>query len=389
MPDASQPTSNQTDAEALPTQSPSTPEPGDATEKPNRRWLKRLAFLLYMVVLAELGSRTYFSLSKDLSFVAPNMEYVFYIELKPLLERLEPISAEDNVIDVLVLGGSVLHHESGDIKEVLEERLAKATGQSVVIHNMAMPGHTSRDSYFKYRHLTDHRFDLVLYYHGINEARMNNCSAEAWRDDYTHAGWHARHAAIQSHPELPLVVFPYASHYLWIKLCAARGIGGMIPGKWLNDSSLEYGDNIRSDAALKANLSAVLDMAKSRGDRIMVLSFATYLPKGYDLDRPGVDQPEGVDDYSHNKGKGSQLEMWGRARHVMAAVARHNVVIRTEKAGRSGVTFYDMAQQYPADGELYDDICHYSSEGCRRYVDLIFPTILKIVQSDTETNPSR
>ena len=60
----------------------------------------------------------------------------------------------------------------------LREQLAYLGQRNVRIFNLAMPAHTSRDSWLKYAALRDARFDLVIFYHGINEARVNNAPPE-------------------------------------------------------------------------------------------------------------------------------------------------------------------------------------------------------------------
>jgi hypothetical protein len=350
-------------------------------EVQSRRWVKRLVFLLYVFVLVEVGSRGFFTVARGVSLFNPNLQLVFYREMHPLFDREDPVSRDDGVIDVLLLGGSVLHHASGDIEPVLLEQLAEATGQPVKIHNLAMPGHMSIDSLNKYRSLAAHRFDVVVFYHGINETRMNNCPPDVWRDDYSHSAWHARVASIESHPEVPILVSPFTLHYLWIKMCDRFEIGGYLPrGRGLiKDEWLPYGKEIRSDQSFKNNLQQLALLAAERSDPLMVMTFATYLPKGYDLDASSESQASDVNDYAG--GGTSILDMWGGGRNVVAALDRHNQVIRAEAEATSGIVFLDMAATLPTEGSLFNDVCHLSKRGCREYVKKMIPQMVQQIRS--------
>ena len=123
--------------------------------KPTRR-LKRASFFIFyaifLLLVAEVSARAFWK-TRGVPFFAAHrsIQWSFY----PALLGLErnPSVDEEDCFDVLMLGGSVLNTDYGDIEHGLRERLARATRACVRIYNLSAPAHTSLDSYYKYRHL--------------------------------------------------------------------------------------------------------------------------------------------------------------------------------------------------------------------------------------------
>ena len=341
---------------------------------PGRRLALAAAVLLYTALLLELGNRAYASFDSGLSFLAPNFKLSFYEEARPLVEREAPVVRDDATLDVLLLGGSVLYHPLADVDDQLTAELGAALKRPVVVHNLAKPAHTSLDSLIKYRMFDRDRFDLVVFYHGINDARMNAAPPDRFRDDYTHGAWYARLQAIDRHRELPWWVTPYVLHTLWIHLSEELGWAQYQP----RHNPLDYWevieDYVRTDRTVRAHVTEICAIAAARSDPLVLVTFATHLPPAYDLDRPSRQQRKGVDDFAG--GGGSALEMWGKPQTVMKAVALHNEVIRETARACPGATLFDMAKRMPDDGALFTDVCHLSQQGADRYVELIVPALL-------------
>mgnify|MGYP002825210444 CR=1 FL=1 len=96
--------------------------------------------------------------------------------------------ADDDAFDVLLLGASVLEQTTGRLKEQLQALVDRP----VRLFDLSASVHTSRDSVFKLQAIENQRraFDLIVVYHGINDARMNCCSPGTFRRDYSHCGWY-------------------------------------------------------------------------------------------------------------------------------------------------------------------------------------------------------
>jgi hypothetical protein len=186
---------------------PTAGEAGPATPAGprRRRLLLAAAVAVYAIGLAELGSRAFWWWRHGVPLVGPGqlLSRVFYPEL-----RLVEAPAPRDAFTILVLGGSVVADSDpyNRIPTRLAERLTRAAGRPVVVRGLAQAGHSTRDSLLKYRALADRRFDLVVVYHGINDARANNAPPEVFRRDYSHYAWYAQVNALARHPEARWIV---------------------------------------------------------------------------------------------------------------------------------------------------------------------------------------
>ncbi|MEA3347171.1 MAG: hypothetical protein U9Q21_03680, partial [Candidatus Auribacterota bacterium] len=131
-------------------------------------------YAVFVLLLVELASRAYLCIRKGTPFLSPGaITYAFYPELETV--KRERIKKGDEYFDILILGGSVVNDDWGNIGETLREKLENKTGKKVRIHNVSASAHNSLDSYYKYGYLADKEFDSVLFYHAINEVQANNC----------------------------------------------------------------------------------------------------------------------------------------------------------------------------------------------------------------------
>ena len=66
-------------------------------------------------------------------------------------------------------------------------------GLKVRVVSTGVPAQMTYDSLWKYRYWYDgYDFDLVIFYHGINDARANNYPRQVFRDDYTQFSYYHR-----------------------------------------------------------------------------------------------------------------------------------------------------------------------------------------------------
>lgn len=156
-------------------------------------WHTKFSLLLLSTILcvtcAEVTARVFWRISYDVLFRDPGrILYAYYPDLKKI-DRKNP-DLDDEFYDILLLGGSVLSREWGQIEQCLSEQLAFNTKRKVRIFNLSKPAHTSRDNRLKYSALGAARFEMVVLYHGINEVRANNVPPELFREDYTHFYWY-------------------------------------------------------------------------------------------------------------------------------------------------------------------------------------------------------
>jgi hypothetical protein len=271
----------------------------------------------------------------------------------------------DNTFDVLILGASVVHPSHGDIAARLRTRLEEEFGRPVRVVNFSYPGRTSADSQMKYARLEDRRFDLVLFYHGINDTFLNNCPPGEFRADYTHVRHIAQMRALLRHPEVGWFALPYTAWYLAINSAERCRLGTGI-GKW-GRWDMRYGGDLRTPPSFEANLEAVVDLAQRRGDRLLLATFAHHIPENYTLE---AFQAHRLDYDFHL----CPAELWGEPAHLRRALAAHNDAVR-RVAARRGTLFVDIANRMPPGRLCFNDPCHLTGEGCRQFVELVVEAV--------------
>ncbi len=316
----------------------------------------------------ELIARGYWTLHGDVPLLAPDrILQAIYPELRSL--DAAPPTAGDASLDILLLGGSTLHEAWGQVEVELREQLARAGHRDVRTFNLAQPAHTSRDSRLKYEALPDARFDYVVFCHGINEARANNVPPELFRDDYSHFAWYETANALASHHGRSRLALPYT-----VRLAVLRTRQALYPQRYVPEDRprrdwLRYGGEIRSARSFEDNLRTVLEVAERRRERVVVLTFATWIPPDYSLDAFRAKRLDYLLFYS-------PLELWGEAANVVAAVAAHNAIARRLGA-REGVLLVDQERLMPKGGRYFNDPCHLTVEGSARFARHLADALLQ------------
>jgi hypothetical protein len=287
--------------------------------------------------------------------------YALYPELWQVEWKDAELRGQD-AVRILFLSGSALHPAWGNVEQELRERLTVKLGRPVVIFNMAAIGHTSRDSVVKYRALEHERFDLVVFYHGINDARANNVPPERFRADYSHYAWYDAVNALEPRRGSRWTILPATLRFLSVRLKERLGFVDYVPMDAPRPEWLEYGGDIKSAASFEANLRAVAEMAHAKHEPLMVMTFATYVPAGYSLEAFS----ERTLDYTLHL---SPIEMWGSPANVLAAVSRHNEIVRRVASDDPELSLVDQASAMPKRGRFFNDICHLTGAGSSVFVE--------------------
>jgi lysophospholipase L1-like esterase len=332
------------------------------------RWPKAALFLLYLFALLEVGSRVYWRLEYDIPVFGGGpfaWHGTFYKNFRNPDFKNAPPQPGNEVLDVLLLGGSVLNDLYKQRADELDQALERATGRPVRLFNFARAGHTTRDSALKYRVLSELPFELVIVYNGINDARHNNVSPDGFRADYTHAAWYARVETMRSAaPWDAWSRVPYLVRYLWMRVLEA------IPGLYMPRNTpipewTRFGDDLKSVDAFRANLEEIRDIARERGHALLVPTFAWYLPDGYSLEAFQAHEL----DYT---GHAFPVEIWGEPENVAAALDAHNDIIRGLATARDFPSV-DLESALPKQGSFFTDICHLTEAGERRWIERVAP----------------
>jgi hypothetical protein len=325
------------------------------------RLSSRICFVALLVVVLVGGpeglARGYWRLARHVG--RTDAETLFRTEYREVAASgLDEAPADGRSFDVLLLGGSVLHPTCGDIAERLQRRLQEKLGRPVRVFNFSYSGRTSGDSRMKYERIHGRRFDLVLLYHGINDAFLNNCPPGVFRADYTHVPYIAQMKALEHHPEVGWFALPYTVEFVAINLADRWGLSRGPRHVWSG-----YAADLRTPPAFEANLEAVADLAQRRGDRLMLATYAYHLPPDYSDE---AFRAKRLDYDKHSCPAGT----WGQPVHLTRALEAHNAAAR-RVAQRRGTLFVDVAGQLPRSRLCFDDPCHLNAEGCRRFVELV------------------
>jgi hypothetical protein len=335
---------------------------GETAPTAPRKALFALVLALVLLAFVEAASRVFMAVGPGARFWDPSaVIYSFYPELGSLLR--DDIRNDDRRFDVLLLGGSILHKSWGPFKHVLMEELVTASRLPIFVHNLSKPSHTSLDSLHKYRRLARQRFDLVIVYHGINELRFNNTPPEGFRDDYSHVEWYRRVNWIErAAPWLRWTSLPYTLHEAAMLAERAAGVYRPSSRSRPDPEFVRYGSDIKTAGPFRHNLEAILDLADERGEPIVLMSFAWYLPDDYT--REGFAKREL--DYVLYR---SETELWGDPKNVEAGLRAHNEVIADLARTHPGVVYVDERARVPRQGRYWNDVCHLSTRGFLLFVD--------------------
>jgi hypothetical protein len=320
-------------------------------------------YVLYLCVLLEVSSRVYWAWAHDVPFGRmADIFYVYYPEAK----NVRPSYCGDEGMDVLLLGASVLESRfSPLIEPLLAEKLSARYNRPICIHNLSRSAHTSLDSYYKFRELSDLSFDLVIAYHGINETRANNAPYSIFRSDYAHYAWYEKINAMVEHREINLLVFPWTLHYAYLEYKSRHNPQQYVPQHVpRNQSWIKMGATIKTKKAFRQNMTAILRLAQRSRSPTVFMPFAYHLPRGYSQER----QREGALGYTPAT-HAMPVEIWGSPESVVNGIKAHNQIIRDIAATEEGVHFVDQENSIAKTGRNFVDICHLSLQGQELWVD--------------------
>jgi len=317
--------------------------------------------LVLCAATLEVAPRVFWRIEYQLSFRRPTHPlYAFYPELK-VVDEVRP-RHDDPYYDVLMLGESVLHHSWGEVEPALAERLAASGQRNVRIFNLAVPAHTSRDSWLKYAALGNAQFDLVILYDGANETRANNVPPEMFREDYSHYSWYAIVNALAPYHGRAVFALPYTLRYASARVQQRWMPDRFVPPTEPRPEWVHFGQDHRSATAFEHNVTALLDLADERRDPVMLMTFASWVPSNYT--RAAFDAKQL--DYGLHR---MPIEVWGRQDYVLQALAAHNNVIRHLTSKRKNVLFVDQAALIEGSGRHFDDPFHLTIAGWLAFVD--------------------
>ncbi len=339
--------------------------------KPKTLLVCFLSYALALGLTVELAARTSYHVRKPrLSFWLPASQFVY--RFYPALQQAVKDGQHSTGPRVLVLAASTLHPDFSDVAARLQRGLEAAWGTPVQVENLSVPGHGVLDSYYKYRSLQQAPFDLVLVYHGINELRANNIPPTLWKDDYSHYWWYDEVNFYFRHPRLVQCGFlaPFFLKHVLTRL--DRTV--LRPWRFVGDGAprsdwLVYGAQIKTARPFRRDLERVVRLAASKGDPVLLMTFAYALPESYTSERLRAGTLGFVP--SPNA---SPVELWGSPPSIREGLEAHNQVIKAVAAAH-GVPLVDQDALLQHDPALFIDVCHLSPAGAERFAGNILAAV--------------
>lgn len=355
---------------------PTTPPPVTWRQLQRSTRLALIALLLVLVCGGlEVAARAYWQLAKGASFARTDLIWKRYFPEWD--ESGIDAVARDGTFDVLFLGGSTLTDIFGQIGPELRSALQARLGRPVRIVNLAAIGRTTLDSRLKYERLGARRFDLLVVYHGVNDTYLNNVPPGAFRSDYTHAERFEQLRLLDAHPEVGALSFPFTLRYAISRVREQTRMGDQPRREWH-----QYGADMRTPPIFRANLERIVRMAEERDTPVVLMTYAYYVPADYTEE---AFRQRSLDYGAHT----SPISLWGTPEHVARAIDLHNTAVRDLAAQTPGAVFVDQQQLMPVGKDYFDDCCHLTALGSRRFVEHVMAALPRRSVGASAGPPSR
>ncbi len=323
---------------------------------------KRVIFIIVSIFIfvftIEMICRIFWTFRYHVNFYnMKNVIYVFYPQIETVKNNYD-----ESKRSVLLLGASALNGRFGKVEYYLAKDL---NPYNMIVFNISVPALTSLDSYYKYYLLKNYHFDAVVFYHGINETRANNCPPDMFRKDYSHYSWYLMVNAYFKHKEIQYLVFPYTFTYLFIKYAEKTGLLKLIPMHDPIEDYVVYGDSIKTVSSFRENLRRICEIAESKGDGKVIVPLFLLNKTSY------VDTTLNY---------ACRVSLWGIDKNVRKGVELHNMVIKELSNEMDNLVLIDTYSLMERDSTTMVDICHFNDRGSRIFAGILRDTILKYVE---------
>jgi len=318
--------------------------------------------LICLVLLGfELSIRTYLSLKYHSNFFKPQ-EIIFHYY--PMVKEIKENYSEGPKKKILILSSSALTDGWGGFATVFDKELNK-NGKEWDVYNASGVGFSSLDNLNTYTMLSDLKLDVLLFYNGINDSRLNNCPPEIYKENYQHIAWNNEIATILSHPEINGSTIPFIIDFGFQKLKATFCKDCFISENYHNQEKWqEYGSNFKSLENFEKNIQALIK-TKPKESKLFLFSFATYVPDNYSFEK-FVNKEL---DYNYHVNS-REVEVWGKAPYVLDFMDSLNIILSAKQNPAKECYFIDIRNQV-LQASNFADICHYSAPGIEKVAQVI------------------
>lgn len=309
----------------------------------------------------ELTIRSYLSLQFHSNFFKPKeILYHYYPMVKEIRANYD-LSPKKKV---LILSSSALTDGWGGFASIFAKELNKNT-EDWDVYNASGVGFSSLDNLNTYSMLSDLEFDVLLFYNGINDSRLNNCPPEIYKENYRHIAWNNEIAAILRHPELNRSTIPFFIDFSFQKIKYALCKDCFLSENYHDQEDWqEYGSNYKSLESFQQNIQSLIEM-KPLESKLILVSFATYVPANYSFEKFVSKEL----DYNYHTNS-REVEVWGKAHNVVGFMDNLNNILSTSQNPTKETYFIDIRAQVNAPTN-FADVCHYSTLGIQQAAQVI------------------
>ncbi len=327
--------------------------------------MKKVQFSLLLVFILLLFSegvlRLWVADQTGISLIRMHhLPYKYYPELHGISVR----KLDLDQINILLLGASVMEDVRGDVRSKLERSLQANTEKKVNVYNLSKPAHSSRDSRTKMELLGKRPYDLVIFYHSINELRANCCPKEIFKTDYSHYSWYKETRLMLRHPEIGLTVIPYCLDYLFEVISGE----GMDPGKIKNEWEPHCAD-FKSKESYQKNVEAIVGLS----ERLLLVNYAIHIPEKYDSSM--------LDSfYTHTQFRSVPVELFGHPPVLASGIATHNAVLEAIVKNNTSCFGLPMDRLLTRSKANFNDVCHLTEAGAIEFVSYLGPKVAGILE---------
>lgn len=336
--------------------------------------------IVFSLFLFELTARVWMMVSFQTPFFSPSkILYKYY----PILENIKEYNYNNDKINVLVLGGSVVYNDTIVVGKDADAFL-NMPGTSYSAHfcaldqtmdsnkfnvlSLAMSAHNSLDSWYKYKYCKKLGldFDYIFVYHGINDQRTNNIWQNRFDDDYRHVEFYDDLYVINHHSEINITAIPFMLD--WIKLSFLKkkqGLQryiskdifmGLLKGN--PEPHVLEGKEIKTAVTFRRNYENIIQLAEQHQEKVVLSTYAWNLPLDYDFKKfYNKELP-------YYQEQLFPTELYGMPNNIRNGLQIHNNIVRELSVAHPNLPFIDMDKNIPDSSTYFNDVCHLTDEGC-------------------------
>ena len=287
--------------------------------------LSFIPFELALRVILYLDSPDGIQFNEELIFTGSPGQKLFGQELNNLccIGPDWPESKADNEKRILILGGSTAF--SSECPTGIQMALSKINvGYNIKVISCGKPRYTSWINRVNFEeNLVQYQPDVVVIYMGINDCIYNSFP---WVDKLPDVGF------FDPKTTSSLVIYDLIKYHVLDKKIRAR------PDFFTGD--------LRSELIFRNNLSAIIELAKAQGIKVVLTHFVISFPT----------EDQKLESIIRSK-EAQMQHFWGNIRSTVYAVNNHNMVIN-ELAQEFQVQLVDLDERFPRDTLNFLDICH-------------------------------